>query len=168
MTTNQFRSHTLTWNNGRTNPLSGRSRHKVFIADPLPTRPRLLATHTAQAHSCLIGVRRDSTGTTHAPPQLQTRTQGVPIVVQRKRILPVSMRMQVRPLALLSGLRIQRCHERWCRSQMRLRCPTAVAVAVAGSWSSDSTPSLGASIYCGCGPKKQKTNKQTKKPHKYT
>ena len=32
----------------------------------------------------------------------------------------VSMRMQVQSLALLSGLRIQRCRELWCRSQMQL------------------------------------------------
>ena len=32
----------------------------------------------------------------------------------------------------------------------------AVAVAYAGSCSSDWTPSLGPSIYRGCGPKKQK------------
>ena len=32
----------------------------------------------------------------------------------------------------------------------------AVAVAVAGSCSSDSTPSLGTSICRGCGPKKKK------------
>ena len=31
-------------------------------------------------------------------------------------------------LALLSGLRIQRCCELWCRLQMRLRSGVAVAV----------------------------------------
>ena len=35
----------------------------------------------------------------------------------------------VRSLALLSGLRIWRCHELWCRSQMRLRSAVAVALA---------------------------------------
>ena len=34
-------------------------------------------------------------------------------------------------LALLSGLRIQRCRELWCRSQMRLGSPIAVALAAA-------------------------------------
>ena len=33
----------------------------------------------------------------------------------------VSMRTWVRSLALLSGLRIQRCHKRWCRSKMQLK-----------------------------------------------
>ena len=39
----------------------------------------------------------------------------------------------------------------------------AVAVAVAGSYSSDSIPSLGTSISRGCGPKK--TKKKRKKYH---
>ena len=51
--------------------------------------------------------------------------------------------------------------ELWCRSQMWLRSCVAVAVAQAGGYSSDSTPSLGISIYRECGPKKTK-NKQTK------
>ena len=41
----------------------------------------------------------------------------------------VSMITQVQPLALLSGLRIQHCHELWCRSQMRLGCGIAMVVA---------------------------------------
>ena len=63
--------------------------------------------------------------------------------------------MQVWSLASFSGLRIQRCHELWCRSQMQLRScvAVAVAVAVAGSLSSNLTPSLGTSICYGCGPK---------------
>ena len=40
---------------------------------------------------------------------------GVPVVAQQKWILLASMRTQVRSLALLSGLRIQHCHELWCR-----------------------------------------------------
>ena len=39
---------------------------------------------------------------------------GVPIVLSGLRTQLVSMRMQVRSLALLSGLRIQRCCELWC------------------------------------------------------
>ena len=42
---------------------------------------------------------------------------GVPVVVQWKRIWLVSIRMQVRSLTLLSGLRIRRCHDLWCRLQ---------------------------------------------------
>ena len=74
------------------------------------------------------------------------------------------MRMQVRFLALLSGLRIQHCLELGCRSRTQPGSGVAVAVVQAGSCSSDSTPSLGTSICLGCGPKKQKqTHTQTKK-----
>ena len=52
----------------------------------------------------------------------------------------------------LSGLRIQHCHEPWCRSQMQLGSHIAVAVVQAGSYRSDLTPSLGTSICFGCGP----------------
>ena len=50
---------------------------------------------------------------------------------------------RVRSLALLSGLRIQRCCELWCRSQMQLGSGVAVAMVLAGSCSSDLTPSWG-------------------------
>ena len=43
--------------------------------------------------------------------------------------------MQVRSLALFSELRIQHCHELWCRSQLWLRSGIAVAVVEAGSCS---------------------------------
>ena len=56
--------------------------------------------------------------------------------------------------ASLSGLRILRCHELWCRSQMRLRSGFAVAVMWAGSWNSKSPASLETSICLGCGTKK--------------
>ena len=55
----------------------------------------------------------------------------------------------------VSGSRIQRCHELWCRLETHLRS----RVAVAGNYSSNSTPSLGTSICCGCGPKKTKKTK---------
>ena len=77
------------------------------------------------------------------------------------------MRMQVRTLASLSGLRIQRCCEVWCRLQTWLGSP--VAVAQVGSCSSDSVPSLGTSICCRCGHKrqnKQRKNNNQKSPQK--
>ena len=52
-----------------------------------------------------------------------------PVVAQRKCIRLVSMRIWVPSLASISGLRIGRCHELWCRSQMRLGSGVAVAVA---------------------------------------
>ena len=67
--------------------------------------------------------------------------------------------VQVQSLALLSGLGIRCCCELRCKSQTWLRSCVVVAVAVAGSYSSDSTPSLGTSICCGCGPKKKNKNK---------
>ena len=54
------------------------------------------------------------------------------------------MRRQVLSLALLSGLRIWHCLELPCRLWTWLG--SIVAEAVAGSYSSDSTPSLGTSI----------------------
>ena len=57
---------------------------------------------------------------------------------------------------LISGLRIQRCRELWCRSQTWLRFCIAVAMVWASSYSSDLTPSLRTSICRGCGPEKKK------------
>ena len=68
--------------------------------------------------------------------------------------------MQVLSLASLGGLRIQGCHELWCRSQMQLESGIAVAVAKAGSCSSDYTPSLGTSICHECGHRKDKKKKK--------
>ena len=70
------------------------------------------------------------------------------------------MRMQVRSLALLSGLRIRCCGELQCRSQMRLGSHVAVAVAKASSCSLDSTPSLGTSICVGVALKRKKKKKK--------
>ena len=81
---------------------------------------------------------------------------GVPVVVQRKHIRLGTMRWRVQSLASLSGSRIWRCCELWCRSQMWLRS----GVAEASGYSSDSTPSLG-TIVChgrGFGPKEKKSN----------
>ena len=78
------------------------------------------------------------------------------------------MRTQVRSLALLSVLRIQHCHELWCRLQMQLGSGVAVAVVYAGSYSSDSTPSMGTSICHRCSPKAAGVAlKRQKKKKKY-
>ena len=74
------------------------------------------------------------------------------------------MRLQVRSLASLSGLRIRCCCELWCGSQKRLGSLVAVALAWAGGYSSNSTPSLGTSMCRGRGPIKwQKDQKKKKK-----
>ena len=90
---------------------------------------------------------------------------GVPIVAQQKRIRLGTMWLKVRSLALLSGSRIQCCCELWCRSQTQLGSDVAVAVVQAGGCSSNSTPSLGTSMCCGCGPKKR-PKKEKKKEKK--
>ena len=74
------------------------------------------------------------------------------------------MRTQVRPLASLGRLRIRRCHEQWRRLQPRLGY--RVAVAVVCSYSSNSTPSLGTSMCCGCDRKKKKKKKKKKRNKK--
>ena len=74
-------------------------------------------------------------------------------MVQQKQIRPGTMRLLVRPLALLRGLRMWYCHELWCRSQMWLKSCIAVAVAKADSCGSDLTHSLGTSICRECSPK---------------
>ena len=66
------------------------------------------------------------------------------------------MRLQVRSLASLSGLRIQRCCELWCGSRVRLGSRVAVVLAKAGGYSSDWTPSLGTSICLRRRPQKTK------------
>ena len=45
---------------------------------------------------------------------------GVPIVAQQKRLGLASTRTQVQSLASLAKLRIQHCHELWCRWDMVL------------------------------------------------
>ena len=84
---------------------------------------------------------------------------GVLVVVQWKSIWPGTMRLQVRFLASLSGLRICCCHELWWL-WARLRSCVAVAVVQVSSCRSDSTPILGTSICHECGPKKAKKKKK--------
>ena len=84
-------------------------------------------------------------------------------MAQRKRIRLASMRTQVRSLASLSGLRIQHCCNLWRTSQTQLGSQVAVAVALAGGYSSNWTPSLGTSICHGCIPKKTKYKKPPQK-----
>ena len=50
-------------------------------------------------------------------------------MAQQKQIRLGIMRLQVRSLTSLSGLRIQRCHELWCRLQTRLGSHVAMPVA---------------------------------------
>ena len=54
--------------------------------------------------------------------------RGVPVLAQQKQIQLGIMKLWVQSLALLSGLRIWRCHELQCRLQMHLGPDAAVAV----------------------------------------
>ena len=73
------------------------------------------------------------------------------------------MRMWVRSLASLRGLRIWSCHKLWCRLQTQLGSGVAGAGAGPGSCSSNSKPSLGTSISHDCGSTKKKEKKKIKK-----
>ena len=101
--------------------------------------------------------------------QIKTPTRGVPIVAQQKWTRLVSMRIWIRSLALLSVLRIQHCCELWCRSQMQFRSCIAVAVAQAGSYSSDFTPAWALPYAAGValkGKHKNKNKQSDKKQQK--
>ena len=87
---------------------------------------------------------------------------GVPIVAQWLQNLTIIHRTWVRSLVLLSGLRIWRCHELWCRSQTWLGSHISVALIQAGGYSSDWTPGLGTSVCHRCSPKKTKRQKKRK------
>ena len=78
----------------------------------------------------------------------------VPFVAQWVKIQLVSMRMQVRLLASLSGLRIWHCCKLRCSLKMQFR--SRVALTVASRCSSDLTPILGTSICHRCSPKENK------------
>ena len=76
------------------------------------------------------------------------------MVVQWRRVLLGTMRLQVPSLASLSGLRIQRCHELWCRLQMRLG--SGIAVALIGPLAWEPPYAMGVAL------KKTKDKKQNK------
>ena len=85
---------------------------------------------------------------------------GVPIMAQWKQTLPVSMRMWVWSLALLSGSGIWCYRELWCMSQMLLWSCGAVAIVWASSQSCDSIPSLGTYVQV-CPPNPAKKEERT-------
>ena len=70
----------------------------------------------------------------------------------------VSVRIEVRSLASLSGLRIQHFGELWYRSQTRLRPDVAMAMAIACSCSFYSNLSLGISKCCRRKEKKKENS----------
>ena len=78
----------------------------------------------------------------------------------------VSMRTWVQSLASLSGLKIWRCHELSCRSQVRLGADDTEKVKKTSGYRYDSTPSLGPCISHRYGPKKTKKKKRKKRKKK--
>ena len=95
-------------------------------------------TRRDRAHQYSQGISDKGSKAIHWKKRTSFSTNGgVSIVVQRKWIQQGSTRLQVRSLPLFCGLRIQRCHELWCRWQTQLRSDIAVAVAYAGSCCSD-------------------------------
>ena len=88
---------------------------------------------------------------------------GVPVVAQQQQTGLAPVRVQIRYLALLSGLRIWHCRKLQYRSQTWLRPSMAVAVIQASRCSSDFTPGLGTCKCSKCSLKKKKT-KQNKNP----
>ena len=92
----------------------------------------------------------------HLKNRFKNWCEGIPIVEQQKWIRLGSMRIRVRFLASLSGLRIRHSRELWCRSQTWLGCGEA------GMCSFDWTLNL--EISClRLRPK----NKKKKKNHHY-
>ena len=80
------------------------------------------------------------------------------------------MRLWVRSLASLSGLRIWRFRELWCSPQIQLGSGIVAAVAQPGSYSSNWTPSPGTTTCRRGGPRnsKKKKTKKTKKTKQRT
>ena len=91
---------------------------------------------------------------------------GVPFVAQRLRNLTRIHEDAGLIPGLLSGLRIWCFHELWCRLQMWLRLDAMLLWLqlwhrlAATAPIQTSTPSLGTSICCGCGRKKEKKKKK--------
>ena len=63
---------------------------------------------------------------------------------------------------LLSGLRIQHCHELWCRSQMWLGSRVAVAVVLASGHNLNSIPAWEPPYATGAALKRQKNKNSNK------
>ena len=78
----------------------------------------------------------------------EPKEEGVPTVAQWIMNLFSIMRMQVRSLTSLNGLRIRHCHELWYRSQMQFESRVVVAMT---------------STCCRCSPQNQSKARKTRK-----
>ena len=91
----------------------------------------LIITHLAPDHKDFRFFSGNNIYLLYPPiklPTFKTGPWGVAVMAQWKQIQLGTMRLQVGSLALLSGLRIQRCHELWHRLQTWLGSGVAVAV----------------------------------------
>ena len=70
--------------------------------------------HSGDAHGLELGPKDQGQKQDFKPGWIR-----IHIMVQQKQIWLGSLRMQVRSLASLSGLRSQHCHELWCRQKWR-------------------------------------------------
>ena len=104
------------------------------------------------------------TGGIGASPEMLSiiNSAGVPVMVQQKWIRPGTMRLRVRSLALICGLRIRHCHQLW---YIGCRCVLDPALLWLWHRSAAIAPVQPlALICCRCRPKK--TKKQNKNKNK--
>ena len=97
----------------------------LYLSLSTPEMP-LILLHPSRSSSLCIFICFSSKYLSQGP--IKMVQQGVPVMAQRKRIRLGTMRLWILSLASLSGLRIQRCRELWCRSQTRLGSDVAVVV----------------------------------------
>ena len=133
----------------------------IFQGKNLPPTENSNSAHPCMQNSTLFKIKcLSSKPKSTSTKIMKNLSQGVPAVAQWTWTQLRSMRVWIRFLALLSGLRIQCCCELW---QMSLRSHVVVVVVQAGSCSSNSTLSLGTSIGHRCGNENQR--QQQKNPH---
>ena len=136
----------------------------VTVTTPKRSPPPLLCPKVSQGSRtllCFFFFPIDAIFNMDSPPSLKFPLQEFPQWLSRLRTQLVSMRMQVQSLAPLSGLRIRHCCGTGCRYGSD---PTLLWLWLwAGSYSSDSTPSLGTSICHRYDTKKQKKKKKKDK-----
>ena len=137
------------YNSQRKKDITYKERKIRIIADFLSKR---MEARNHKENTFKVPKEKKNFCSSHSVPQWVTNSTSI-------------LRIWVQSLASLGGLRIQHCCQLWYRSQAWLR--SGMAVTQAGSCSSDSSPSLGTSMCCKCGPEKQNKTKQTNQKTQY-